>query len=66
MNERLQRLEFFTLYELYLRKNEEFRQAVHARRDGAELDGIRASLQDIYKQMAEKRGVVAAPIKHPL
>ncbi|GAB4093769.1 hypothetical protein [Flaviaesturariibacter terrae] len=56
MNSRIQRLEFFTLYDLYLKKTEEFRRAVQARRDEAELDNLRASLEDIYRQLAEKRG----------
>ena len=56
MNSRLQRLEFVTLYDLYLKKNEEFRQAVQEQRPPQELDTLRASLQEIYKKLAEKRG----------
>jgi|GEM_PF-6030464 len=55
MNDRLERLEFFTLYELYLKKNEEFRQAVRARRDKAELEGLRDKIQMIYHRLSEKR-----------
>ncbi|RYY39980.1 MAG: hypothetical protein EOO08_07955 [Chitinophagaceae bacterium] len=61
MNSRLQRLEFFTLYDLYLKKNEEFRRAVQQRRDSSELDTLRANLQDIFEKMAEKRGTAGNP-----
>ncbi|RYY87544.1 MAG: hypothetical protein EOO15_11555 [Chitinophagaceae bacterium] len=64
MNSRLQRLEFFSLYDLYLKTNEEFRQAVQERRDSAELDSLRANLQAIFEKMAEKRGTAGGQPSH--
>ncbi|RYY81420.1 MAG: hypothetical protein EOO15_24435 [Chitinophagaceae bacterium] len=60
MNSRLQRLEFFTLYDLYLKKNEEFRQAVQEHRDPHELERLRSNLQVIFKKMTEKRGLAGS------
>ncbi|TCJ14000.1 hypothetical protein EPD60_08265 [Flaviaesturariibacter flavus] len=56
MNDRLQRIEFFSLYELYLQKNEEFRRAVHARSAPAHLDELRSSINHIFTRLHEKRG----------
>ncbi|RYY95949.1 MAG: hypothetical protein EOO11_14695 [Chitinophagaceae bacterium] len=55
MSDRIQRLEFSSLYALYLQKNEEFRQAVRNQRRSAELDELRESIQQIYRRMREKR-----------
>lgn len=64
MNSRLQRLEFVTLYDLYIKKNEEFRRAVQEQRDPVELDNLRASLQDIYQKLAEKRGTTGREVSN--
>ncbi|RYZ21433.1 MAG: hypothetical protein EOO16_12955 [Chitinophagaceae bacterium] len=56
MNDRLQRIEFFSLYELYLQKNEEFRRAVHARSAPAHLEELRTSINHIFSRLHEKRG----------
>ncbi|RYY62423.1 MAG: hypothetical protein EOO12_13545 [Chitinophagaceae bacterium] len=60
MNSRLQRLEFVTLYDLYLKKNEEFRQAVQEHRDPQELERLRSNLQVIFTKMTEKRGLAGS------
>jgi hypothetical protein len=59
MNDRLTRIEFFTLYELYLRKNEEFREAAQANRDPARIESLRSSLQDIFSSLSEKRRAIS-------
>jgi hypothetical protein len=56
MNDRLQRIEFFSLYELYLQKNEEFRQAVNARSAPDRIEKLRESISHIYHRLSEKRG----------
>jgi hypothetical protein len=56
MNDRLRRIEFFSLYELYLQKNEEFRQAVNARCAPDQINVLRENISHIFNRLAEKRG----------
>jgi hypothetical protein len=64
MNDRLRRIEFFSLYELYLQKNEEFRQAVHARCAPERIETLRENISEIFHRLSEKRGSLPAAARN--
>jgi hypothetical protein len=64
MNDRIKRIEFFSLYELYLQKNEEFRQAVHARCTPERIEVLRENISEIFHRLSEKRGNIHATARN--
>ena len=65
MRDRLVRLEFSSLYELYLAKNNEFREAVRSEKNPAEIAQLRENINDIYGRLSEKRKLITHMQRNP-